>query len=114
MPLHQEQRGAPLSPLDFDHPLGLVAQGSVWYLIAATDGETRTYRVSRIEGLELTPETFTRPADFDLAAYWEASKKAFRAALPRYPVTVRAEAVTFRPGSGAAAPLLESSPHTRR
>lgn len=72
-------------------PLGLVAQGSVWYLVAVTDGETRTYRVSRLEGLEPTPETFTRPADFDLAAYWEASKKAFRAALPRYPVTVRAE-----------------------
>ncbi len=73
-------------------PLGLVAQGSVWYLIAVTDGETRTYRVSRIEELESTADTFTRPADFDLAAYWEASKKAFRAALPRYPVTVRAEA----------------------
>ena len=73
-------------------PLGLVAQGSVWYLIAVTDGETRTYRVSRIEGLEPTAETFIRPPDFDLAAYWEASKKAFREALPRYPVTVRAEA----------------------
>lgn len=72
-------------------PLGLVAQGSVWYLIAVTDGETRTYRVSRIEGLGLTAETFVRPPDFDLAMYWEASKRAFREALPRYPVTVRAD-----------------------
>lgn len=73
-------------------PLGLVAQGSVWYLIAVTDGETRTYRVSRIEGLEPTSEAFSRPPNFDLAAYWERSKQAFREALPRYPVTVRADA----------------------
>ena len=73
-------------------PLGLVARGSTWYLIAGVDGELRTYRVSRIEGLELTETPCIRPADFDLAAYWEKSKETFRENLPRYPATVKAKA----------------------
>lgn len=71
-------------------PLGLVARGSTWYLIAGVEGELRTYRVSRVEGVEITDEACLRPDGFDLAAYWEASKAAFREQLPRYPVTVRA------------------------
>lgn len=83
-------------------PLGLVARGSTWYLIAGVDDEKRTYRVSRIEGLEPTDTSSTRPADFDLAAYWERSKETFRENLPRYPVTVRArpEAAERLRGSG--------------
>src|SRR5437870_3204813 len=30
-------------------PLGLVAKGSVWYLVAAVGGEVRSYRVSRVQ-----------------------------------------------------------------
>ena len=71
-------------------PLGLVARGSTWYLIAAVGGEGRTYRVSRVEHAELTDEACVRPKDFELAAYWEASKVTFREQLPRYPVTVQA------------------------
>ncbi len=37
-------------------PLGLVAKGSLWYLIAAADGETRTYRVSRVGSAVITDE----------------------------------------------------------
>ena len=72
-------------------PLGLVARGSTWYLIAAVEGELRTYRVSRIEQLEVVNEACRRPDGFDLATYWEASKTAFREQLPRYPVKVRAK-----------------------
>jgi len=72
-------------------PLGLIARGSTWYLIAAVEEELRTYRVSRVQGLEVMNEACIRPKDFDLAAYWEASKTAFREQLPRYPVTVRAK-----------------------
>lgn len=71
-------------------PLGLVARGSTWYLIAGVEGELRTYRVSRVEGVVITDEACRRPDGFDLAAHWEASKEAFRERLPRYPVTVRA------------------------
>ena len=70
-------------------PLGLVAKGRIWYLVAAVDGEPRTYRVSRVQGAQVTGEACVRPKDFDLAAYWERASADFIAALPRYPATVR-------------------------
>jgi predicted DNA-binding transcriptional regulator YafY len=70
-------------------PLGLVAKGSVWYLIAAVDGECRNYRVSRIEHVRITDQQLIRPPEWDLAAYWEQSVADFKAALPRYLVTAR-------------------------
>jgi predicted DNA-binding transcriptional regulator YafY len=66
-------------------PLGLVAKRGVWYVVADTGGELRTYRVSRITSAEVTDDIFNRPADFHLANYWEASTLAFKSALPRYP-----------------------------
>jgi predicted DNA-binding transcriptional regulator YafY len=71
-------------------PLGLVAKGSLWYLVAAVDGAPRTYRVSRVRSATLLDEPCVRPPDFDLAAYWSQSSAQFVAALPRYPLTVRA------------------------
>jgi len=70
-------------------PLGLVAKGSVWYLVAVAEGGPRTYRVSRMRGVTLSDEPCSRPPDFDLAAYWAHSTAQFTAALPRYPVTLR-------------------------
>lgn len=70
-------------------PLGLVAKGSVWYLIAAVEGEPRIYRVSRIQHAHLMDQPATRPPAFDLAAYWSEASARFVAGLPRYPVTVR-------------------------
>lgn len=70
-------------------PLGLVAKGSLWYLVAGIDGETRTYRVSRIEAVDVRDEPCARPPDFDLAASWAASSGAFVRNLPRYPMRVR-------------------------
>ena len=46
-------------------PHGLVAKGGVWYLIARRDGEFRTYRASRLEQVNVQPETFQRQPDFD-------------------------------------------------
>src|SRR5262245_43539177 len=76
-------------------PLGLVAKGSIWYLIARVDDSTRTYRISRVQKAEITNQTFTRPVDFDLAAHWEASSTQFRANLPQYPATIRIEATLY-------------------
>jgi predicted DNA-binding transcriptional regulator YafY len=72
-------------------PLGLVAKGSVWYLVAAVEGTIRTYRVSRIQRATLTDEPCVRPPDFDLASYWEQSTASFITNLPRYPATLRAD-----------------------
>jgi len=65
-------------------PLGLVARGSVWYLVASREDQLRTYRVSRIREAMLDERESMRPDDFDLAAYWETSTEEFRERLPRY------------------------------
>lgn len=70
-------------------PLGLVARGTVWYLVAAVDGEPRTYRVSRVSEAHLCLDACTYPEGFDLATFWEQSKMDFKAQLPRYPATLR-------------------------
>jgi predicted DNA-binding transcriptional regulator YafY len=72
-------------------PLGLVAKGSTWYLVASTAEGHRTYRVSRIVQATLLDESSVRPADFDLAAYWRSSADRFSETLPRYDALVRAE-----------------------
>lgn len=71
-------------------PLGMVAKGSIWYLVGMTEGEPRTYRISRVQQVTLTDQTFDRPPDFDLAAYWEETKRDLVANLPRFPLTLRA------------------------
>jgi predicted DNA-binding transcriptional regulator YafY len=70
-------------------PLGLVAKGHIWYLIAAIESEIRTYRVSRISCVRMTANLVNRPADFDLAKYWSQSTQEFLAKLPNYPTTLR-------------------------
>lgn len=69
-------------------PLGLVAKGNRWYLVALRNGELRNYRVSRIHTAKVENETFRRPLDFNLADYWEQSKKEFIQNLPQYDVQV--------------------------
>lgn len=71
-------------------PLGLVAKGRVWYLVAAVEGDVRTYRISRIQQADLLDEPCLRPPDFDLADYWQRSSAEFLATLPRTVVSVRA------------------------
>ena len=52
------------------HPLGLVAKGSTWYLVADTEAGLRTFRVWRVRSVELTDEPARRPPGFDLAETW--------------------------------------------
>lgn len=70
-------------------PLGLVAKGRLWYLVASVQGEPRTYRVSRVQAVEILSEAAERPPDFDLAAFWAQSSSELVANLPRYPIVVR-------------------------
>ncbi len=77
-------------------PLGLVARGSVWYLIAQRESELRTYRVSRITEVQILESAAQRPADFDLASYWERSATEFRKKLPQYRVTLKAKPDVLR------------------
>jgi predicted DNA-binding transcriptional regulator YafY len=77
-------------------PLGLVAKGSVWYLVANVDGEPRTYRASRISAAAILTQPATRLTEFDLAAYWERSSTEFREKLPRYYATFLANPAVLR------------------
>lgn len=70
------------------NPLGLVAKGSTWYLIASSNEKIRSYRASRIKSVILTKETFFRPNDFNLAQYWNDSTQEFIKSLPRYEVDI--------------------------
>jgi predicted DNA-binding transcriptional regulator YafY len=70
-------------------PLGLVAKGSAWYLVAAVEGEPRSYRVSRVKSASIMDEVCARPEGFDLAAFWEKSASVFKRNLPRYEATLR-------------------------
>jgi predicted DNA-binding transcriptional regulator YafY len=71
-------------------PLGLVAKGSAWYLVAKTPRGFRTYRISRIEAAAVLDQSCERPPDFDLAEHWKASSAEFRN-RPRYDATLRLE-----------------------
>jgi predicted DNA-binding transcriptional regulator YafY len=77
-------------------PLGLVAKGSVWYLVANIEGDRRTYRVSRMREINVLEQPSSRPADFDLAAYWERSATEFREALPRFYAAFRVNPSVMR------------------
>jgi predicted DNA-binding transcriptional regulator YafY len=71
-------------------PLGLVLKAGVWYLVAGRDGETRTYRVSRIRSARALPEECARSADFDLARYWDDSVTRFEVGATKVTVTLDA------------------------
>jgi predicted DNA-binding transcriptional regulator YafY len=70
-------------------PLGLVLKGGSWYLVGSVDGSVRTYRVARILDCSVLEKPFARPADFDLAAYWQAATLRLEAELHPNTVTVR-------------------------
>ena len=73
------------------HPLGLVAKGTAWYLVASTADGFRTFRISRIECATILDDGCARPADFDLATHWKQSTTTYQDSLPRYDVTLRVE-----------------------
>jgi predicted DNA-binding transcriptional regulator YafY len=77
-------------------PLGLVLKAGVWYLVARIDGSIRTYRVSRITGVEELDEKFERPSDFDLAGWWQKSSAQFEQSLQHVRVKVRLSPIGVR------------------
>jgi predicted DNA-binding transcriptional regulator YafY len=70
--LHYAGRDKPESERTV-HPLGLVAKGSVWYLVANTDAGMRTFRVNRIRSLQATTLPVKRPEGFDLDKAWRST-----------------------------------------
>ncbi|WP_329520802.1 helix-turn-helix transcriptional regulator [Spirillospora sp. NBC_01491] len=111
-------------------PLGVVLKAGSWYLIARTisgstpeadtrpepgpepgperdtevgaDAAIRTYRIARVLNLDVLPQRFTRPHDFDLATYWQHYTQRFEADSYRD----RAEILLTPQGRHRAAHLL--------
>ena len=84
------QSGVGFGPVErLVDPLGLVAKGSVWYLVAAVAEDVRSYRISRMLHAELVNALSKSPVDFDLAAYWETSSAVFKSRLSNYTATFR-------------------------
>ncbi len=91
-------------------PLGLVLKGGAWYLVARRSAGMRVYRVSRVASVRPLEDSFERPSEFELAAFWEQWSQNFEQTLPRVEVTVRVdEAVRrFLPGE----PRIEADGRT--
>lgn len=85
-------------------PLGLVLKGPTWYLVALTDAGERTFRVERLERVELLQEPAAAPPGFDLPSYWEQWSRAFEAGLPSVAVRVRVAPAAL----GALARVVDS------
>jgi predicted DNA-binding transcriptional regulator YafY len=70
-------------------PIGIVLKGGIWYVVALTEDQIRTYRASRVVAATALDETVERPDDFDLAAYWAESSAAYERDAPTVTVDVR-------------------------
>ncbi len=65
------------------HPLGIVAKGPTWYLVADTELGRRTFRIDRVSSVEPTDDVVHRPVGFDLAESWrEIADEVDRARTP--------------------------------
>ncbi len=62
-------------------PLGVVLKGGAWYVVAQAEGGARTYRISRIQELEVLAERFDYPEAFDIESYWAESTQRYEAGL---------------------------------
>ena len=75
-------------------PLGLVAKGTTWYLVAQTRDGLRTFRVSRIQAAQVLEKECQRPPNFDLGEHWRASTERFREGWQKIEVTLKLEEKT--------------------
>ncbi len=76
-------------------PLGLVLKAGVWYLIARSGREPRTFRISNIRELRVLDERFARPRKFDLAAHWTQATQRFEAGVYQGFARVRVTSAGF-------------------
>ncbi len=70
------------------HPLGLATKGGSWYLVGDTEAGRRTFRVDRVQSVEITDDPVVRPQDFELADAWQLITTEVEQV--RMPILVRA------------------------
>ncbi|MFF2379262.1 helix-turn-helix transcriptional regulator [Streptomyces sp. NPDC058108] len=82
-------------------PYGLVLKAGRWYVVAGPG--PRTFRVDQILRLDPCDEEFTRPDEFDLAAYWTAYRRDFHERLHRGEAVLRVAPGTRLTGAAGEA-----------
>ncbi|MGW2794124.1 helix-turn-helix transcriptional regulator [Streptomyces sp. NPDC001251] len=70
-------------------PYGLVLKSGTWYVVAAAERRTATYRVTQILDAVMTDERFDRPREFDLGEYWTSYLNDFQARRYTGTATIR-------------------------
>ena len=95
-------------------PLGLVLKGGLWYLVAASAGGPRTFRVSSILRLLVLDAPVQRPAGFSLSAWWPHSVAQFEARLGAGRATVRLSDEGLRILRAVSPMLAEQAMATQR
>jgi predicted DNA-binding transcriptional regulator YafY len=91
-------------------PLGIVLKSGAWYLVAASRGVARTYRVSNILSAAIQNDPNQRPKGFRLDDYWARQVADFEASLLTDTAHVRLTLLGLRrlsDLSAAAAKALE-------
>ncbi|MGB7997957.1 MAG: YafY family protein, partial [Photobacterium halotolerans] len=63
------------------NPLGMVLKAGNWYLVAQSESQIRTFRVARIQDLNILNQCFESQTPFDLPAYWQQSHRQMEAEL---------------------------------
>jgi predicted DNA-binding transcriptional regulator YafY len=71
------------------NPLGLVLKGGAWYAVADAHRGRRVFRVARFTRVAVRPETFARPADFDLRGFWADWSRSVEEQMPDVEVELR-------------------------
>jgi len=96
-------------------PYGLVVKAGLWYLVYARQGRLRVIRVSHLLDVDLTPATFERHPEFDLAAFWrgwcaegERQRTDYRAVVRVAPELLEWLPTTF--GQRVRAAIAEAGP----
>lgn len=77
-------------------PLGLVLKAGLWYLVAASGTQPRTYRVGAILTLQVEAEEAPAPRRFDLQAYWARFARDYERRMQAGRARVRARPAALR------------------
>jgi predicted DNA-binding transcriptional regulator YafY len=92
-------------------PYGLLVKTGRWYLIAATAGVPRVYRLSRVDSATRLDAPAQRPAGLDLEALWQRLRGEFENRGAGLPVRLRVRAgASSRLVRLAARQLTEPAP----
>jgi predicted DNA-binding transcriptional regulator YafY len=74
-------------------PYALVVKVDTWYLIGRAKREMRGFRISRLQSVRASGETFVRDADFDLPRFWHGWCERFERNPPNaFAVEIRISA----------------------